>query len=434
MAMNRRSALKWGLSACSSAWACGQAPQALALTSPGKSTQEVLQALVNDPQRAVTGVAIRLRIAQRTLISAQAGWAHLGAAHPRDSVPLVADSLFRIASISKVAVALIQARLHEAGKLNWDADLSGLLTHPKFEKLPITPRLLLTHRSGLRDSDTWPQFHAQGLADVLKLTPTWSEHPPGAKFAYCNLGFVVLATAMERACGERFDAIAKRWLFDPLRMKARFHPSGLDAHSKAHLATLYRMRQGQWVAQVDAREGPWTTVPDIEPGLNAAAFSPQGGLRIGMEDLMSLGQCLWDRGRWDGQSFISESTMQEMFRPQWQWSPLSDEDTDDGLFRSWGLGLQRFTDQRDAKGGDRLHRLGGWQAVGHLGLAYGLYSGLLVQPRREGHPGWSLAYVISGTSVPESQARGQHSSFTVWEETLLGTMLDRLIDEGIART
>lgn len=189
--------------------------------------------------------------------------------------------LVRIASISKVAVALIQARLHEAGKLNWDADLSGLLTHPKFEKLPITPRLLLTHRSGLRDSDTWPQFHAQGLADVLKLTPTWSEHPPGAKFAYCNLGFVVLATAMERACGERFDAIAKRWLFDPLRMKARFHPSGLDAHSKAHLATLYRMRQGQWVAQVDAREGPWTTVPDIEPGLNAAAFHPKGACALG---------------------------------------------------------------------------------------------------------------------------------------------------------
>ena len=66
------------------------------------------------------------------------------------------DDPVRIASVSKLVVAIAVLRLVEAGKLNLDADVGVLLgrrlRNPAFPDTPITLRLLLSHRSSLTDT------------------------------------------------------------------------------------------------------------------------------------------------------------------------------------------------------------------------------------------------------------------------------------------
>src|SRR5436190_22947897 len=68
---------------------------------------------------------------------------------------LTIDDPARIASISKLAVAIGVMRLVEQGRLDLDRDVSFYLgwplRNPAFPDQPITLRLLLSHRSSLKD-------------------------------------------------------------------------------------------------------------------------------------------------------------------------------------------------------------------------------------------------------------------------------------------
>lgn len=95
---------------------------------------------------------------------------------------LTADDPVRIASISKLVVGLGVMRLVESGVLDLDRDVSAWLgwslRHPAYPDIPITLRLLLSHRSSLTDA-------------------------AGRFFRYANLNFPVVAAVTERATGER---------------------------------------------------------------------------------------------------------------------------------------------------------------------------------------------------------------------------------------
>jgi CubicO group peptidase (beta-lactamase class C family) len=81
---------------------------------------------------------------------------------------------------------------------------------------------------------------------------------PGDYFTYCNLGWGLIGTLMERITGERFDRLMQRLLLQPLGLQAGYHPSELLPQALANLATLYRKRtidtevwdaNGPWIAQ-----------------------------------------------------------------------------------------------------------------------------------------------------------------------------------------
>ena len=130
-----------------------------------------------------------------------------------------ADDPVRVASISKLVTAIGAMRLVEQGKLDLDADLSPLLgwqlRHPAFPDTPITLRLLLSHRAGLTDAAGYYAIPLDGsLRDTTDDPRAWDDaHAPGTFFRYTNLNFAVVASAMERATGERFDKLMQRLVF-----------------------------------------------------------------------------------------------------------------------------------------------------------------------------------------------------------------------------
>ncbi|MDJ0756935.1 MAG: serine hydrolase [Ardenticatenaceae bacterium] len=381
--------------------------------------------------------------------------------NPANDLPVTLETGFRIASISKLLTTIGFLRLVERQKIGLDDDCrAGLgfeLRHPNFPNQEITPRMLLSHNSSLRDGRayTLPLPHRiEECFNPLLNSPFyedgghWGEDPPGRFFSYCNLNFGVIATIIERLTSRRFDLYMKEEVLNPLGISGRFNVVDLEPEAFRNLGTVYRRtadpRSGRlrWMAQIDGFGGrqpgrlPPVENPDVqaagrqvegaeyEPdvatyvvGSNGTRFSPQGGLRVSAADLIKVAQLLFNEGR----PLLKPSTLKDMVGEQWCWvEGKVNGDTHDGLMRSWGLSVHRFTHTGEAGDGDKLHPEKAWRPVGHLGEAYGLLSGLLVNLES----GDGVIYVIGGTSVPLEEAPGTFSSFTSWEETILSGVIE----------
>ena len=345
---------------------------------------------------------------------------------------VTADDPVRIASISKLVVALGVMRLVEAGALDLDADVSALLgwklRHPDHPEVPITLRLLLSHRAGLTDDAGYWQVPLDGaLADLLADPRAWdSAHAPGRYFRYANLNFPVVASAMERATGERFDRLMQRLLFEPLGLSACFGWSTCDDAQRSRAVILYDTgresgtddtRSARPACPVRAASDGSCDLAQWQPGRNGALFSPQGGLRISARDLATIGRLLLGEGEVDGMRLLSPASVATLLAPAWVRTGdngvTAEEDASgqsrEGFFCRYGLAAQTLSTPmegcRDDPFGD------GRERVGHAGSAYGLLSGLWV----DRVAGSGVAYFATGM---QDAPPGTRSAFTAIEEQL----------------
>lgn len=370
-----------------------------------------------------------------------------GAAGGLADQPVDAHTLFRIASISKMMTTLGLMRLVEEGKLSLDADVSAYLgftlRSPHFPDQPIVLRQLLTHTSSLRDEAGYSWGVDTALKDVLDPGSRlygegrmWAANAgPGAYFTYCNLGWGVIGTIMERVTGERFDRLMRRLLVEPLGLHAGYNPSELPAADIANIATLYRKRtvdtevwdaNGPWIAQADDySKAPPAAPPGIERyriGTNATPFSPTGGLRISARDMGVVMRMLMNGGVHEGKRLLQQATLDRMFARQWTYDGKGGNgDSLDGLFNCWGLGNEQFPDDPATR--TRLVEGGGFAAVGHLGDAYGLMSVFVADLKQRN----GMVALVGGTSTDPLVYKGLYSSLARFQEQILTAMHRRAI-------
>ena len=154
------------------------------------------------------------------------------------------DDPVRVASGSKLIVALGVLRLVEAGRLELDRDVSDYLgwrlRHPAYPDRPISLAQLLGHRSGLNDDTDYALPLDAELETALGNPAAWDKaRPPGGDFAYANFNYPVVAAVIEGATGERFDKAMTRLVFRPLGVDACFNwPTCSDA-AVARAVVLY---------------------------------------------------------------------------------------------------------------------------------------------------------------------------------------------------
>lgn len=327
----------------------------------------------------------------------------------------------RIASISKLIMALATLRLAEGGVVDLDTDVSQYLgwqvRSPGFPDTPVTLAQLLSHRSGLRDSGGYVIPLGESLEEQLANPESWygDAAPGAAPFAYANIGSPVVASVLEAASGERYDALLDRLVFDPLEIDACANWIGCSPEMAARAVTLYR-DTGE-VARDDA-DGlpPNCTVPIADgvecvldsyvPGTNASVFSPQGGIRIGMVDLARIGQALVQ----EGEALLSDASLAAMLQSA---DPLVEGQE---FFCGYGYGLQALETPGLKTGGrecmDALFK-DGVKRYGHAGEAYGLRSGLWFDPVS----GEGIAYFI--TAVPPRAGAEDEGGFDEREIALI---------------
>ncbi|SFV17774.1 serine hydrolase domain-containing protein [Pseudoduganella namucuonensis] len=393
-----------------------------------------LAAVVEDGRRPLSGLSVLAIRDGKVVYERQFGLRRVATAEP-----VTAATLFRIASISKMATTLGLMRLVEEGRLDLDADagphLGFPLRNPHFPQRAVTLRHLLTHTSSLRDDAGYFWGADTRLADVFAPGGAmWASGAgPGGYFSYSNLNWGVIGTLMERVTGERFDRLMKRLLLAPLGLRGGYNTAEFTAEEVANTATLYRKRgtdtetwdpSGPWIAQADDFGAKPPAAP---PGLaryavggNGTLFSPTGGLRISAADLGGIMLMLMNKGEHEGKRILKPETIALMFSEQWTHKE-GNGDTLRGLYHGWGLGAQRFIDTPGR--GNRLVQGGGFGAAGHLGEAYGLVSTFAVDlDRRNG-----LVSLIGGLGTDPELYPGQYSALVRSEELILTALYRRAV-------
>ena len=406
-----------------------------------------LRAISLTPGRELSSIAALAMRGGQLVYENAVGFARIDASQNVLATP---DSMYRIASISKMFVAIVVVKLADRGELDLDRDISDYLGYtlrnPHFPNSPISLRMLLSHTSSLRDAGGYNFPESVPLRDVWLAGGSrfgkgemWAKNrAPGQYFSYCNFAFGMIATVMECASRVRFDRLMERELFTPLGVTATFDPASLSAAQLARVATLYRKRaevngrerwepSGPWVAQVDdyARDAPKPRATDAYVvGTNGSVFGPQGGLRISLRDLGRTMTMLMNGGRIDGRAVLSERAVATLFSEQWRYSRAAfdgkgnraeDDEGEGGLFNAWALGPQLFLDVSEGRRGDRFVEGGGFKGVGHLGNAYGLTSAFAFDPaRRDG-----MIFLVGGTASDPELNKGRYSAMYRYEEEIL---------------
>lgn len=353
--------------------------------------------------------------------------------------PFRLETPMRIASVTKLAAMTALMTLVEQGRLSLDddaGDLAGFrLRHPSHPDVRITPVLLASHTSGLRNGTSYPVPLGRRLSEAF--TPGGRHFDDGGWFApaseapgfftYAGVNFAVLAQIAERVSGERFDRFLKRTVLDPVGLDAGLNWSGVSDATRARASAACRFIDGVWEPQVDAEalpapairvttppEAPGLTADDYVIGDNGFVFSPQGGLRASVRDLDRLARVY--AGHAGVPQIVSRSTLDRMSAPIWAFDPARPNGhTDRGLLQSYGLSVHIPT----GRDGDTFFGPDSADWRGHFGQAYGLQSGLFWN-RRDGR---TLAYMISGTPRDPEGLSGNRSAASPWEEVILDAAL-----------
>ena len=220
----------------------------------------------------VPGVAYGVVLGDRLIHSRGLGTLRVG----EDATP-TAQSVFRIASMTKSFTAATVLSLRDEGRLRLDdpivehvPEMAGVRL-PTLDSPPITIRHLLTMSAGLPTDDPWGD-RQQGLdIDAFRrliaggLSFVW---PPGTRFEYSNTGYGILGRLITNVTGREYrDAVRER-ILEPLGMASTaYGPEGFD---EGRLARGYLWRNDRYLD---------------EPSDAYGALASMGGIFSTVEDL-----------------------------------------------------------------------------------------------------------------------------------------------------
>jgi CubicO group peptidase (beta-lactamase class C family) len=204
---------------------------------------------------------------------------------------------YRIASLTKQFTAMCILQLQDRGRLRVQDPIARYVDQAPEAWQAITLHQLLTHTSGIPDSDTlpsWPTVETRSLTP-LQLIDTFREapllFPPGTSYSYSDSNYVLLGFVTMRLSDLPYAQYLERHILGPLGMRDTGYDAGYG-RSPAH-ATGYA-RWGQPAAPQDM-----------------SALYAAGALFSTTDDLQR-----WDRALLRGSPhLVSPAALRAMFHP-----------------------------------------------------------------------------------------------------------------------
>ncbi len=194
-----------------------------------EQVREIEQAVSEEMgKQKVPGMTVAVGKNLRLVWSAGFGMADL-----ENSVPARASTVYRLGSISKPITAVAVMQLAESGKLDLDAPIQKYVPSFPEKPWPITPRLLLSHLSGIRHYGSVEEVSStRRYTDLIEPLKIFAADPllfePGAKYSYTTYGYNLLGAAVEGAAGMRFRNCILERIFEPAGMRTARHDSVRD--------------------------------------------------------------------------------------------------------------------------------------------------------------------------------------------------------------
>ena len=222
-------------------------------------------------------------------------------------VEITDDTVFRVASITKLVTGVLAMRLVEDGKIDLDIPVRSYL--PWFTlkdeeaAAVITMRQLLSHRAGLPGEYTpdGPHDEAALEASLRDGLPKLDLlYVPGEGYTYSNWGIRLASAVLEKVCGERYSVLARKYVLEPLGMNSSTYflkDVSLDLISWPHV----RRESGELV-----------TVHEIKENYVRLAT---GGLYSSARELSGLARLILNGGvADDGTRVISSASVSQMMK------------------------------------------------------------------------------------------------------------------------
>ena len=147
-----------------------------------------------------------------------------GFANRSINLPVTAETVFRIGSISKQFIATGIMLLVQENRLRVEDPISKYLEGIPATWSDITIRHLLTHTSGLgREAPGYDRMKNQSDADVIRTAhPVPLRFAPGDKWEYSNLGYTVLAEIIRSVTGRAWTEFLNEKVFQPCGMTSTY--------------------------------------------------------------------------------------------------------------------------------------------------------------------------------------------------------------------
>lgn len=262
------------------------------------------------------------------------------------------DTMFRVASITKMATTLVTLRCIDHGFFALDTPVATLLPDGKsFPALHgVTIRHLLCHTSGLRDLPNLNESLHQGMPFSSQLQQANIQaSAPGKEFRYSNFGFGLLGCVLEHVTGICIEPLFQKQLFEPLGMRATLDGSTLD---EAQIMPIIRVLP--YHPENELRVTSLGQIPLSAPDPTLHYGHTVGAMYTDATSIAKMITLIANHGQYNGLPFISPALIQEMTTLQ-ATSPT----------RQYGLGLCIR----------QMPKVSSHRILGHQGFAYGCVDG-----------------------------------------------------------
>ncbi|MFD0520167.1 serine hydrolase domain-containing protein [Paractinoplanes durhamensis] len=294
-------------------------------------------------------------------------------------VAMRTDSIFDLASLTKVYTAILTLQLVDQGKIALDAPVLKYL--PDFTgagKDKITVAMLLAHTSALPVGAKVTGFAGNTARwQSVMTTPLVKGGVPGTTFRYSSTGLMVLGRLVEKFTGKSLDKALRDNLTTPLGLKdTGFQPLKWVADKQRLVATDARTSRGLLRGTVH---------DDVCNTLGGVAG--HAGVFGTARDVAVIGQMLLNGGTYHGKRILSAATVKQMLTDVNKGKPAIDAERP-GRSADHGLGVEMNQPWF-------MGKLASATAFGHTGFTG---TSLLVVPARQtvvvlltnrAHPNWS---------------------------------------------
>jgi CubicO group peptidase (beta-lactamase class C family) len=225
---------------------------------------------------------------------------NFGFANLEQGGPVKSNSLFRIASTSKVLTAAAVAKLVEQDKLHLDTPVIKYLPTLPEHYSDITMRHLVSHQSGIRHyygaDRSEKTEHFDDVNDALKLfTDAPLLFEPGQHCEYSSYAWVVASAVIQKLSGKPFLQFMKEEVWDPIGMKNTF---GTVPGTRSNDITKFYLK--------NSPEGSWREAPYQDLSFNWAG----AGFTSNANDLALYGNALLNG------TLLKKETVDMLFTPQ----------------------------------------------------------------------------------------------------------------------
>lgn len=243
--------------------------------------------------------------------------------HP---IQMKEDTIFDLASISKIFTAVSVMKLYEKGLFQLDDPVANYI--PEFAqngKENVTIRQLLTHTSGFT---AWIPLYTQGNSRDDRIQLVFKQalkNPPGTAYEYSDLNMITLGALVERLSGQREDVFVKENITGPLGMKDTMYNPPASLKNRI-AATEYQSTPNRGLV--------WGKVHD-ENAWSLDGVAGHAGVFSTAEDLAKLAYIFLNDGKYGGARILKPETVKLLLENQNEAFPGDDHGLGWELGQSW---------------------------------------------------------------------------------------------------